>query len=1459
MKWTLVTTIAIATAAGMFREVALPVWCERLGWTLVHSVWQLAAIGCLAGVILTLSRRASPNARYGLSVVALLAMAVAPCVTWGLINVDRPRREPPPLTASGIIEPAGPVETARIIAPPVLPRLAPFPSIEAPPTESAVVPTVSAIPATVPAVPAATADNDGDWSWLSLRAAISDWLRVIVAVWFAGLILAAARPLFGLWTQFQLRTVGVAQVSEEIQQRMRRLASAMKVAPSIAIAQSVLAHVPMVVGYLRPVILLPASAISGLTIGQLESVIAHELAHVRRHDWLVNALQIVIETVLFYHPAVWWISRRIRSERELCCDDLALTVIGDRVTYGRMLLALEELRHVPSPLLAATGGDLVQRIRRLLPAEAGAVEGPRSWAPGVVVLMLFAAAGSFAMLSAKPRLGAAANERPDAAVVIDAPADQNPEVVAPLSPMAEIADSQSPVASPPAVLPPQAQAVDAGTAKVSTVTKDLPDFGQALDECVFDIGSMDIIANGSFSPTFASCLHFDRWLRNLGYGDLAWDATAGQWLAFRGARLVTWNAEPAPDASPAAINAVRAKIAAEGTVVLAASKEESTRVAIHTAEGHIAIIRTGKRTRSGLTVDVARLTDAETIRREQANDGLENAQWGPSVEGLQGGIALRGATRGEVVELAIGEMLPVKIFVRNASTEAKDYSWQTSQEPVHAALPDGRIPLLPNWRPRLVDQSGQLAVVASPRQPHEAMQLKTVRLEPGQAVLIGAAALSLWPGVDVGFYVGMERQTPAAVQPGSYRLSTEVDTGLISSPRLRTGDLTVQVVEATGSRLDALRRLDRISRRIDPDGQGRVAWKDPTGAAIRPAMPAAPVETLTIAMQAFDVELGNPVADASARVKFFAWGEGMAETLIEYEVVSDARGYFSMHIPRKLLADYQVWGSHRWRPDFRVHLNHPQYCENFKSYSLDDLRNADLISGQGQYLKDAADGDADKLDDWRRVDLEPSRTVTGRLLGVTGQPLPGVPIYGNNVLGLLSLFGNHRTDSEGRFRIQAAARELMKIEFRTAEFGRRLVDANPGQTDLGDLRGSGGARVRGRVLDADGLPVKHVSVNTPAYPDRTTQPNFVYTTDESGWFTTDVLEAGRYEVIVGDVRRPGDDSVRIVGSPPDLYLPEPFSVVPGESPPQLTLRPAQSQRLTATLISTIPKPARDERPQVVDPVVWSIAKARIERERREAVSTGEAERTGAADPARAQPFRAEPLTGVLKLNLNSEDQLQLAQSLVPALGMVPAVTVIGTLNTKPWTRTPNLLELDGEATPAVYSCKVPAELTDIRIDMGGYPQHWRIGDGPLLFGTTHDLPRLNGDLRLTVYRYRPTTLRVTFVDATNQPIALKDDQLPQSITMSAAYEREAEVRQAGAAFESSQALMSRTVFENAVYLFVVPAEAISLTVNSAGTAAMRRLLLKDGETTTLQIKLGTPSVEWNETTRPTFPAKGEQP
>ena len=133
------------------------------------------------------------------------------------------------------------------------------------------------------------------------------------------------------------------------------------------ILQSTLVQVPVVAGYFRPVILVPMSVISGLPASQLEAILAHELAHIRRHDYLVNLLQTLLETVFFYHPAVWWLSRQIRNERENCCDDLAVGVVGSGVDYGRALLAVAEL-HRPSTalVLGVRDGSLLARVRRIL-------------------------------------------------------------------------------------------------------------------------------------------------------------------------------------------------------------------------------------------------------------------------------------------------------------------------------------------------------------------------------------------------------------------------------------------------------------------------------------------------------------------------------------------------------------------------------------------------------------------------------------------------------------------------------------------------------------------------------------------------------------------------------------------------------------------------------------------------------------------------------------------------------------------------------------------------------------------------------------------------------------------------------------------------------------------------------------------------------------------------------------
>src|SRR6185436_14777243 len=194
-----------------------------------------------------------------------------------------------------------------------------------------------------------------------------------------------------LWVQ-RLRTHGVSAADETCRRMTARLSRRLHIRRAITLLESTLVDVPTVIGFLKPVVLLPASVLGGLTPQQLEAILAHELAHIRRHDYLVNLLQTLVETVLFYHPAVWWVSRRIRIERENCCDDLAVSLCGDPVAYATALADLEALRSDPAPdhhiAMAATGGSLLMRVRRLLGAPASHTGRGPAWLAGSVALLL---------------------------------------------------------------------------------------------------------------------------------------------------------------------------------------------------------------------------------------------------------------------------------------------------------------------------------------------------------------------------------------------------------------------------------------------------------------------------------------------------------------------------------------------------------------------------------------------------------------------------------------------------------------------------------------------------------------------------------------------------------------------------------------------------------------------------------------------------------------------------------------------------------------------------------------------------------------------------------------------------------------------------------------------------------------------------------------------------------------
>jgi len=381
--------------------MVIPVWVERLGWTLVHSLWLLTFIAILAAIVLRFLRSRSARARYAAAVAMLALMVIGPMATWGLISGesvavvssirDADDRVLLSTVGSGVRRPVTSESSAERSE-----DTFPVPVEAVPPrvvAEGTGAPGSGPVASTLADVGVSLDEKSAsnvsyfNESLEKISQAIKPRLPVLVGVWFLGVLICSIRPVWGLWIQWRLRHTGLLPVSESIQSMLNVLMKKLGLTRAVRVAESALVKVPLVVGYLRPMILLPASVITGLSLSQLEAVLAHELAHVRRHDWLVNALQVIVETLLFYHPAFWWLSSRIRQERELCCDDIALGLNVDKAVYARMLLTLEELQHkAVSPALAATGGDLAARVRRLLPPAASPNQA-RSSAAGFAIIV----------------------------------------------------------------------------------------------------------------------------------------------------------------------------------------------------------------------------------------------------------------------------------------------------------------------------------------------------------------------------------------------------------------------------------------------------------------------------------------------------------------------------------------------------------------------------------------------------------------------------------------------------------------------------------------------------------------------------------------------------------------------------------------------------------------------------------------------------------------------------------------------------------------------------------------------------------------------------------------------------------------------------------------------------------------------------------------------------------------
>ena len=329
-----------------------------LGWTLLHFCWQSTAIAIVYGVVDRCATRASASVRYGIAMLALALMPLAALVTF--------------------------VEQARLVSP-VQSNEQQFVVSQLGTMHTAL---VEQLPIAAPAV------SNGEL-WIADHASML--LPFLDGVWLAGVVVLGLRAAGGWWQLRLLRRRAQAVIPQHLRASFDLLAARYRIRRRVVLRVSDEVISPMVFGVFRTVVLMPIGAALSLPPEQLEAVLAHELAHVRRWDYLCNLFQTSVECLFFFQPAVWWVSRRAREFREVCCDEVAAKACADPVIYAEALLTLEEQRTQPLRLAVAlhgNGGTLLNRVRRVMgekTMEQRSMSGMRMAAVGVVLMGLYAA------------------------------------------------------------------------------------------------------------------------------------------------------------------------------------------------------------------------------------------------------------------------------------------------------------------------------------------------------------------------------------------------------------------------------------------------------------------------------------------------------------------------------------------------------------------------------------------------------------------------------------------------------------------------------------------------------------------------------------------------------------------------------------------------------------------------------------------------------------------------------------------------------------------------------------------------------------------------------------------------------------------------------------------------------------------------------------------------------------
>jgi len=295
--------------------------------TLIHSLWQGILLTAIAGVIIICTRKTSSALRYNLLISAMLLFAAGVSATfvWQYDRSPVNAIDMPPVTKINNVQPAHAFLDARELS---QPRLT-----------------------------------------ITVNNFLSEHHNSIVFIWFLIVFARSLQLAFGLYGTYRLRRVSVWAAKDNWQQRLQLLADGLRIRNAVTLLESGLAKVPMVIGHLKPVILVPLGLLTALSAEEVEAILIHELAHIKRRDYLVNMLQSLMEIAFFFNPAVIWVSNLIKTERENCCDDLALAQNHNKINYIRALVSCEEYQaSVPAYAMGFPGSknSLLNRVKRMV-------------------------------------------------------------------------------------------------------------------------------------------------------------------------------------------------------------------------------------------------------------------------------------------------------------------------------------------------------------------------------------------------------------------------------------------------------------------------------------------------------------------------------------------------------------------------------------------------------------------------------------------------------------------------------------------------------------------------------------------------------------------------------------------------------------------------------------------------------------------------------------------------------------------------------------------------------------------------------------------------------------------------------------------------------------------------------------------------------------------------------------